>query len=278
MHMNALRLITLAGVIASGCSTTHDVERQNLIGAAGGQVSLTDGDGAGASIQIPAGALTSEKAITISVGATATDLPSGAEHTGPTIVLGPEGQTFINPVSITLPSTVDANAVFTRPVGGSAWTRVDDVSFDSTRHVMIAHVSHFSEFVPADVVCAFGEGDATESCNGEDDDCDGIVDEGCPASTDAGLVEDGGTPEPEDAGVEADGGEVPTDAGVVDACAFGPDDVPGVDICNSVDDDCDGIVDEDCDAADASVGMSCATDADCGPAQVCVEGVCIGGP
>lgn len=76
---------------------------------------------------------------------------------------------------------------------------------------------------------------AAETCNGVDDDCDGLVDEGVCV-----VVPDSGT-------AITDGGNVTPDAGPV--C------VPATETCNGVDDDCDGLVDE-------NLKIACLGDAD----------------
>ncbi|MDF1563569.1 MAG: MopE-related protein [Deltaproteobacteria bacterium] len=79
--------------------------------------------------------------------------------------------------------------------------------------------------------CEGAAGPGTETCNGEDDDCDGTTDEGISAPCGAGACA-GTSTCVEDAGVA--GGE------------WGPCVVPGAsaETCNGVDDDCDGQTDE----------------------------------
>src|SRR6185295_6656129 len=74
---------------------------------------------------------------------------------------------------------------------------------------------------------------ATERCNGLDDDCDGVIDEGAPAGGAACHVE----------GLLGPCGEGVT------SCAGGPMECvqtffPSAETCNGVDDDCDGSIDE----------------------------------
>ena len=115
-------------------------------------------------------------------------------------------------------------------------------------------------------VCEGDESAGVEVCNGDDDDCDGAVDEGF-----AGLGE-------------------PCDGGDTDSCAFGvmvcaPDGLSVhcgtesttdlVELCNGVDDDCDGEVDEDFPAlgtpCDSNDGDECATGLfACGPGELSV--------
>ncbi len=89
---------------------------------------------------------------------------------------------------------------------------------------------------------------AARACNGEDDDCDGDVDEGCACAegdTRACGVDDG---------VCTAGTETCTDAGVYEGCTdTGPtitgDDESAEAACDDEDDDCDGDVDEGCGCA-----------------------------
>ena len=93
---------------------------------------------------------------------------------------------------------------------------------------------------------------ATETCNGRDDDCDGAVDEDDAADASTWYMDldaDGyGTPLYHTAACDQPAGYVPTGDDCDDLAA---EVNPGVDeLCNTVDDDCDGTVDED-DAVDA---------------------------
>ena len=101
--------------------------------------------------------------------------------------------------------------------------------------------------------------DAIEVCNGIDDDCDGQVDEDDPS---LGTACDG---------PDADAckeGEIVCSAGALECNDRTGD---NVDVCNGIDDDCDGQVDED----DPSLGTSC----DGPDADLCKEGeiVCSAG-
>lgn len=89
---------------------------------------------------------------------------------------------------------------------------------------------------------------ATETCaNGLDDDCDGVIDEGC-------VVPPTGTPATAD--TDKDGyPDGPQDCAPNNANIH-----PGaVEVCNSVDDDCDGVVDEQCGVTPPPVSGTTAT-------------------
>jgi len=164
---------------------------------------------------------------------------------------------------------------------------------------------------------------ATEACNGVDDDCDGVVDEGCPTTTDAdGDGYDGweyGGPDCEDTDAavhpcaievcddqdndcdgmideacaehagDADGDGYIDEAAGCDDCDDGdPAVFPGAEeLCNEIDDDCDGSVDEGCPGPDddadgdgfidvAAGGDDCDDDdasVNPGAAEVCDDGI-----
>src|SRR5262249_14297329 len=82
-----------------------------------------------------------------------------------------------------------------------------------------------------------------EVCNGLDDDCNGVVDNGAPGS---GMMCMTGLPGPCGAGITfCQGGSL--------ACV--PNVQPTMEVCNGVDDDCDGMVDE----GDPGGGNMCPT-------------------
>ena len=116
----------------------------------------------------------------------------------------------------------------------------------------------------------------SETCNGDDDDCDGIVDEGRPESIGCGDGQTctggscgcpaGGTCGGDCVNTQTDprhcgGCDQPCNSGEV--CTAGGCCAPSAEGCNGTDDDCDGVVDE---GFGTAVG--------CGFAQACVSGAC----
>jgi hypothetical protein len=145
----ALSLLTfVAGAIVEGChggAGTPQLSR--TIGPGGGTVAASDGS----SISIPPGALLSPTPITMDPAALGA-LPGGGVSGGAAYTLGPAGQTFLVPATITLtfdpkalpPMTQGSDlAVFTTSVGTT-----DHAYWLATRLVDAAHVSaqtsHFS--------------------------------------------------------------------------------------------------------------------------------------
>ena len=122
----------------------------------------------------------------------------------------------------------------------------------------------------------------TEICNGLDDDCDGVVDgftQACSSLSNSFPAGDprnnpGNNPG-SSAGCVAEGPGIcvchpgtatcpANGTGVFGACVG--EVVPGVEICNGLDDDCDGVVDED------TAGQNCSTNCGIGT-TVCMAGV-----
>jgi hypothetical protein len=105
-----------------------------------------------------------------------------------------------------------------------------------------------------------------ETCNGVDDDCDGVVDNGC--SCEDGAVQDcyGGPAGTVGVGV-CSGGQQTCSGGAWGSCTGGV--VPGTEQCNTLDDDCDAEVDEGCQCT-AGAQQSCYD----GPGATRNVGVC----
>jgi hypothetical protein len=81
------------------------------------------------------------------------------------------------------------------------------------------------------IVCSDNTGSTVETCNSIDDDCNGAVDDGIPsAPTSCGVGACAST-----SALSCVGGSM------VDSCVPG---TPSAEVCNGIDDDCDGAVDE----------------------------------
>ena len=91
--------------------------------------------------------------------------------------------------------------------------------------------------------CAGAVVPKTDTCNGLDDDCNGIVDDGC--SCDAGVTQPCYTGAVSTRGIGAckDGTQA-CDGGALGACQGSV--TPATETCNGIDDDCNGIVDDGC--------------------------------
>jgi hypothetical protein len=132
---------------ADGARDGGSIPGQASIGASGGTVSF-----GGATVTIPAGALTTTVTITIAPSAAS---PSTGSVVGEAFEMGPEGQQFAMPVTVTLPfnpadvpqgMTASNVVVMTAPQGSTTFTSLPTTVVDST-HVS-ATSSHFSAFVP----------------------------------------------------------------------------------------------------------------------------------
>jgi hypothetical protein len=145
-------LVAACGSAGSGGSSpaVYQEEASQTIGPEGGIVMTENGS----SISIPAGALTHDVTISITSNPSAPALTDGTP-VGMYYLLGPEGQQFNVPVTVTLaydtalPSGVAAQdlVIFTAPRTSSDYLELDTTVVDSL-HVS-APTTHFSNAVPA---------------------------------------------------------------------------------------------------------------------------------
>ncbi len=156
------RTTALAGLCISlwmgGCSSSQSGGSASgppgkQIGPEGGSVLLADGS----RVDVPAGALATGVSVTIGLTPSAAALPSSdGIAAGSSYLLGPEGQTFLKPVTVTLafePSRLPADvpgdgiSVVTSPATGTPdYSPLPTTIVDST-HVS-AQTTHFSIVVP----------------------------------------------------------------------------------------------------------------------------------
>ena len=157
----------MVALIACSSSSSSPIgsPTSKTIGAAGGTITDAKGD----SVQIPAGALPSDVTVTISPASNAPP-PAGATVVGSAVTLGPEGQQFAVPVTVTLgfsssqlPAPSSTVFMFTAPAGTSSYAALSGSSVSGSQ--VSAQTTHFSTFVPA-VVTGAAAFDSGVSCQG----------------------------------------------------------------------------------------------------------------
>ncbi len=116
--------------------------------------------------------------------------------------------------------------------------------------------------------CEGEELPATEACDGEDNDCDGVTDNGNPGGGDACNT---GLPGPCQPGtLVCEGGALACDGNLAPAAS---------ETCgNGIDDDCSGQVDDGCSCDPGNPGLDCAANESCFPSQVFGEDAVCDGP
>jgi ZU5 domain len=156
----------LVCLLVLGCSSGAQINITKSVGAEGGTVSGSDGT----SVDIPMGALAMSANITItSVTAQA---PAGTVVVGPAYDFGPDGTTFAQPVTITLPfdsakipsGSTTANILIYTAARGS--TNYQALSTTVSGNTVQTTASHFTVYLPAVPVADNGPQDlGSASCN-----------------------------------------------------------------------------------------------------------------
>ena len=148
----ALAALSLVVMGVSGCGGGGDggnAAPAGMIGAAGGTVSGPSG----AKVVIPAGALASDTAIAISLAPSSAALPEGNASVGPVFAFTPHGQTFLLPVTITVPvdpaqMPAGATVRLHKTMNGAAgpWQEVAGATLAG--NLLSGQVTSFSDVVP----------------------------------------------------------------------------------------------------------------------------------
>ena len=142
----AMVIAALGGLLTTqGCTGSGGAAVSAIIGSSGGTVSAAS---AGVQVDVPPGAVEADTRFSIATAPTADHLAAGFREVGPMVTFGPEGSRFLVGVHITLPAASEPMVVLTRPHGALTWTRLDGAVWDGARHVVVADVMHFSDFVP----------------------------------------------------------------------------------------------------------------------------------
>ncbi len=141
------------GTLACSAETlkTDQGRTSTTIAPAGGQVAHPSGG----TVIVPAGALAQPTQITVETVATPDAPELASRFVGRALLLGPEGQTFLKPVTVVVPydaTTLPAGTtprqirIYTAPRGSNAFVGLD-TTVDETTGTVRANVSHFSVFV-----------------------------------------------------------------------------------------------------------------------------------
>ena len=120
-----------------------------IVGAAGGTVSGPNG----AQVVIPAGALAANTAIAVTLVAPVAALPAGNATVGPVYAFTPHGQTFAQPVTITVPvdpAQVPAGTAVKlyKTMNGAAGPWQEVAGATRTGNLISGQVTSFSDVVP----------------------------------------------------------------------------------------------------------------------------------
>jgi len=179
-----LSLLLLTVACLTTCSdddsTTPDTGADGLIGSGGGSVS----DAGGAQVEIPAGALSQDTAITVTTYTDPDEFPVTA---GPVPAFwggaefGPSGTEFALPVTISIPARVPLTPgteypLFVYEPDSLRWDLTSaPATVSATGDALVAEVEHFSVFSPggspggagdlSDIDANLCDGDPTAICN-----------------------------------------------------------------------------------------------------------------
>ncbi|MCA9583464.1 MAG: hypothetical protein KC416_16805, partial [Myxococcales bacterium] len=134
-----------------------------ITAADGGKVELE-----GATLDIPAGALEADTEITVATKTTKS-LPDSDNVASKGYDFGPDGLTFLKPVTLTIPATIpgDKTAVMAF-LDGTTWTELGDSATADGK--VTATTTHFTTFA---VIFTAGGGQVGGMCDGDIDDCGG---------------------------------------------------------------------------------------------------------
>lgn len=158
-----LRIGLLLIVVACSGSNKSTTTQGAVIGASGGTVSSSSG----ATIEVPAGALSGDQ--TFAIEQTEESIPAGGALDGKVYRLKPEGVTFAKPVRVTLPVTLSTKKpVMLRKSGSAAWQPIAiNAPGDTKLSAYTSRFSLFAVFQPTDeaIGCyAVIQGQSTLSC------------------------------------------------------------------------------------------------------------------